>query len=129
MLTIRRKQRDVLALRHQRDFLERLACHLATSYPSWYEERGSSEARDFVRRAVERAGEKNIRGRLSVYTFLELMVEFGESFERSPDQKWAIEILTHPSLPDRLKVDLLSERMRARTGGRRVVEFEAGEAG
>jgi hypothetical protein len=129
MLTIRNEQLAALGRQKRTEFVERLARHLSEEYPSWYEERTPSGARDFVQRVVELAGTKNIRGRWAVSTLLELMVEFGEGFERSPDRGWAVEILTHPLLPDQLKVGMLSERLRERTGGRRIVEFEAGEIG
>jgi hypothetical protein len=127
MLIIRKEQMAALGRLRQVYFVDRLVKHLSTEYPLWYEERDAQGAREFVQKVMERGDRQNIRGMWAIATLLELMVEFGEGFERSPDRGWALQILSHPSLPDRLKVSVLSERLRERTGGRRIVEFQPGE--
>jgi hypothetical protein len=127
MLIIRKEQMAALGRLRQTSFVDRLVKHLSTEYPFWYEERGAQGVRDFVHNVIERGDRQNIRGKWAVSTLLELMVEFGEGFELSPDRIWALQILSHPTLPDRLKLSVLSERLRERTGGKRIVEFRAGE--
>lgn len=100
--------------------------HLEAEYPTWWEERDEAEARAFVGRVLTMAEAGNVRGMGAVTTLVDLMVEFGENFASSPDREWAVGLLGHPTLPDRVKVGMLAERLRARSGGRRVVTVEAG---
>ncbi len=129
MLTIRSDQMKALGAQSQAGFVDRLLSHLAAQYPSWCEECKAGEALSFVQRAIEHGEKQNIRGELAVAKLAELMLEFGENLERSPDREWAVEILAHPTLPDRLKVTVLSDRLRVRTAGKRIVELDVGEAG
>jgi hypothetical protein len=129
MLTVRNDQLKILSSLRRVQFVDRLLPHLAADYPSWYEERQDRGAREFVERVIEIGDKQDIRGQWAVSTLVDLMIEFGEAFERSPDRDWAVKILTHRALPDRMKISMLSERLRERTGGRRIVEIDAGQAG
>lgn len=126
MLSIRKDQLTVLGVHSRTEFVHRLVVHLAAEYPGWYEERQDKQAREFIRRAIDIGESYEIRGRWAVVTFVEMMLEFGEAFEKSADREWAMELLRHRSLPDRLRVQMLSERLRERTQGRRIIELEAG---
>lgn len=128
MLTIRNEQLVCFASQHRAEFVDRLVPHLSASYPSWYKSLEAEDARAFVERAIDAGASVGVRGQWAVGTLIELMIEFGETFERSPDRDWATTLLAHPALPDRLKLTMLSERLRARTGGCRVVEVEARES-
>ena len=126
MLSIKNDQIKVFASLRQARFIERLLSNLAEDYPAWYAECQDRGAREFVERAIETGRNHGIRGKLAVSTLVGLMVEFGEKFENAPDQAWAVKLLTHPSLPEGIKVSMLAERLRERAGGRRIVEIEAG---
>ncbi len=121
MLTIRRQQFAVLGASNQRAFLGQIMPHLHAEHPAWHAELGDGTW-GFVERVVGLAAKHAILGRQAVLTFIELCIEFGESFERSPEGAWAQELLTHPKLPDTVKIELISERLRALTKGRRIVE-------
>jgi hypothetical protein len=125
MLTIRNDQFGVFSGDLQSQFVNRLLPHLAADYPSWYQERQDPGAREFVERVIENGMKHKIRSQSAVSTLVDLMIEFGEKFEKSPDRQWAMNLLAHPSLPDGIKTSLLAERLRVRTGGRRIVEIEA----
>lgn len=126
MLTIRNDQIRILSSLNRAQFVDRVLPHLAVDYPSWYEVRQQTGAREFVEKVIETGEKRNVRSQGSVSTLVDLMVEFGENFENSPDREWAVRLLAHPSLPDQIKVPMLAERLRALTGGRRIVEIEAG---
>ena len=126
LLAIRNNQIKILASLKQAEYVDRLLPHLASDYPSWYQKHQEPGARAFVERAIETGEKHNVRGQAAVSTLVDLMVEFGENFESSPDREWAVKLLAHPSLPDQTKVPMLADRLRARTGGRRIVEIEAG---
>jgi hypothetical protein len=127
MLSIRTEQLEAFSALTRTEFIDRLVTHLTAEYPEWFAELPAPHrAREFVDKAIGFGEAHGIRGRWSVTTLVELLVEFGEGFAGSPDRAWALEIVTHAALPDRLKMTLLVERLRARTGGRRIVEIEAG---
>lgn len=129
MLTIRTEQLATFAAAHRAEFVDRLLPHLAASFPPWFAQRQEQGAKALVERAIEIGEQSGIRGEWAVMTLVELIIEFGENFEMSPDHDWAVKLLAHRSLPDRLKVAMLSERLRQRSGGRRIVEVDSGLTG
>ena len=129
MLTIRTDQLATFSSIRQAAFVDRLLPDLAADYPAWYAEQLDQGARVFADRVIAIGHTHGIRGKRAVSVLIGLMIEFGEGFETSPDQAWAVKLFTHPSLPDHIKVSMLAERLRERTGGRRIVEIEAAQAG
>lgn len=103
------------------EFQEHLLEHLTADYPVQMEELGEPGARAFVRRALEKGLAHRIEDRSSLATLAALMAEFGERFEISPAQAMAEQILEHPRLPGRVKVQVIEEQLRASTGGRKIV--------
>jgi hypothetical protein len=126
VLTIRNDQLASFSTAKKAGYVDRLLPHLEADYPSWYAERQKRGAVAFVEKVMGIGERHNIQGQAAVSTLVDLMVEFGENFASSPDREWAVKLLAHPSLPDQIKVSMLAERLRARTGGRRIVEMEAG---
>ena len=53
----------------------------------------------------------------------ELMLQFGDDFERSPVRAWTESILKQPELPGPVKAESLRERYRDLSGGRPVLTF------
>lgn len=121
-LSIRREQLAIFGADDRHEFVAQILPYLAEAHPAWYQEQGPDGAQRFAERAIDKGARHDILGRQAVLTFIELLIELGEAFERSPEQAWAAEILSHPRLPGALKVEVLSERLRARTHGRRIVE-------
>src|SRR5690606_41641989 len=103
---------------------EDLPAHLATHYPQDHERLGEGGRRRHVDMTIELGARHRIVGEASDVTLAELLLEHGESFERSPDQAWARTILEHPRLPGVLKVRVLAERLRARRSEERRVGKE-----
>ena len=126
MLTIRNDQLASLSAAKRAGFIDQLLPHLEADYPSWYAERQKRGAVAFIEKVLASGERHNVRGQVAVSTLVDLMVEFGENFASSPDREWATQLLAHPTLPDQIKLSMLAERLRARTGGRRIVEMEAG---
>lgn len=121
-LSIRREQLAIFGADDRSKFVAQILPYLAAAHPAWYQEQGADGAQRLAERAIDKGARHDILGRQAVLTFIELLIEFGESFERSPEQAWAHGILSHPTLPGVLKVEVLSERLRALTQGRRIVE-------
>jgi hypothetical protein len=129
MLTIRIPQLIGLGGGGELDqYTERLLAHLAVHYPEDHARLGDEGLRRHVGVAIDTGARHRILGEGSVATLAELMLEFGDAFERSPDQAWARTILEHPRLPAPLKVQVVAERMRARSGGRKIVKVVVGQA-
>ena len=124
MLTIRATQLSILGRNSRREFEDRMVAHISTGYPRHYARLGEEGARRLVRDAIETGEARGIDTVGAVSVLIELMVEFGERFERAPDRGWAAEILENPALPGQLKVRLIRDRFEARTQGRTVVLSE-----
>ena len=107
----------------------RLLLHLSAEYPVWYEAQQESGACRFISKMLKHCDTYSIRSEWAVITLTELMVEFGEMFSESPDRTWAVEILNHGSLPDRLKILMLSERMREKSEGMRIIGIDTATPG
>ena len=54
-------------------------------------------------------------------TLAELMIQFGEDFERSPIREWTGNILVHPELPGYSKAEAIRERHTETTQGRVII--------
>jgi hypothetical protein len=128
MLTIRIPQLMSLGGEELAQYGERLFAHLVDHYPDDHARLGDEGLRRHVQVAIDTGARHQILGEGSVATLAELMLEFGETFERSPDQAWVRTILEHPRLPAALKVQVVAERLRARSGGRRIVKIVVGKA-
>ncbi len=128
MLTIRLPQMFSLGSDEIEQYTNKVVAHLAEHYPEDYAECHDEGFRRLVEMAIQMGVEHGIRGEGGILTLAELLLEFGETFERSPDQAWARSILEHPKMPGALKIRLLSERLRARTGGRRIVKIVVGSS-
>jgi hypothetical protein len=105
----------------RRAFVERLVEVVATDYPGSYERLGDAGTRDLAERAIAAGKRYGIETEGGVVILLGLMVQYGESLERSPDREWAESVLRHPVLPGAVKIDQLVERLAGRSRGRVVV--------
>lgn len=121
MLVIRPAQIEALREPVIADFVERVVERLARVYPEPYQAMGDAGARAFVWRAVEAAERHGIDTEGDVSALIDLKIQVGEGFERSPDRAWAAAVLAHPTLPGSLKVSAIVQRIASRTQGR-VVE-------
>jgi hypothetical protein len=81
-------------------------------------EAGTRELTDRTLRAAANHGIENSGG---ILVLLDLQLQYGERFERSPDAEWARNMLAHPSLPGHIKMAAIQDRFDARTGGRKLV--------
>jgi len=128
MLKIRIPQLMTLGGDELEQYVERLFTHLAAHYPEDHAQLGDEGLRRHVQLAIDTGARHQILGEGSVATLAELLLEFGETFERSPDQAWVRTILEHPRLPAALKVQVVADRLRARSEGRRIVKIVVGQS-
>jgi hypothetical protein len=123
MLEIRREQMRVFENLAFESWVNRMTESNARNYPRQFAAMGRSGARNFVLRAIEKGRVNHVETQGGVAILAELMIQFGEDFERSPDKSWAGEILGHPTLPAQLKMQLLYRRMTELSHGRVIVPF------
>jgi|SRR5580698_618850 hypothetical protein len=126
MLTIRRQQFEALEQASRRNFRDRATAHIAAEYPEYFSEAGEEGTRRLVLAGIEKAAAHGITTEGAVLVFIELMVEVGTDFGRSPDRNWVYKILAHPTLPGNCKVDAVQKRIRSRTQGRSIVVHRKG---
>ncbi|HJZ59725.1 MAG TPA: hypothetical protein VKE74_32585 [Gemmataceae bacterium] len=121
MFVIREAQLEVLRRFAVDGFVDQMVGYVAAEFPRHYEVLGQEGTREFIRRVIRTAAGHGVTTIGAVAVLIELMLQFGERFERSPDRVWANNILAHPTLPDHVKVDAIRDRFVARTGGRVLV--------
>lgn len=121
MLVVRKEQVAVFRAEARKRFAERLRAYIAEEYPTRYQALGDDGTKQLVQKGIEAAERHGIDTDGATAVLVELMVEFGERLERSPDRAWAERILAQPELPGQVKVSALRERLSASTGGRTLV--------
>lgn len=94
------------------------------TFPSQYERLGETGAREFIRRAIGSGARYQVTTRGAVGVLIELMLQYGEQFENSPDPSWAWKVFTHGALPAHLKVDSIRDRFDPLLQGRTIVVAE-----
>jgi hypothetical protein len=121
MFVIRDAQLDVLRRHALNRFVDQLVSHVTSEYPRHCTALGEEGTREFVQRVIRTAAGYEVTTVGAVAALVELMLQFGEGFERSPDRVWATNILTNSTLPDYLRVGAILERLATSIGGRVLV--------
>jgi hypothetical protein len=121
MLIVRKEQIAVFQVEARKRFAERMRAYVAEEYPARYAALGDDGTRQLVAKGIAAADRHGIEPEGAIAGLIELMVEFGERLERSPERAWAEKILAQPELPGEVKVSAVRERFAAATGGRRLV--------
>lgn len=124
MLIVRDAQLAVLRRREierfKRDLVRRLLADLPGPCAA---AGGEAPVRALVDRVLDRAGGLGIEREEGVAAFASLLLQYGESFERSPVRPWTLRMLANHELPGDLKVAAIRDRHDEETGGRILVSF------
>ena len=124
MLTIRDSQFTAFRQAAADAFAEKALKHLLLHYPEPSAALGGAgEVRAFVLRGIQRAAQSGVDTDGAVTALLELWIQFGEHFERSPLRAWAANILSHPTLPGTVKAEVIRDRHIELTGGCVLVSY------
>ncbi len=125
MLQIRRTQIHILQENLLDRFIDDTVNHLLTHFPDPCASAftGRDAVRAFVSRGMDKASSWNVNSAEAVMALLELWLQFGENFERSPLRLWTMNILAHPELPGVAKVDVIRDRHLQLTGGCVMVKY------
>jgi hypothetical protein len=124
MLVIRDAQLAALRQLAIDRFAADLVKHLLRHFPAPSARVGGEpEVREFVRKAIERAARYGIETTGSITVFAELLLQYGENFERSPLRSWIAKMLSNQALPGDAKIEAIRDRINEQTGGRTIVPF------
>ena len=124
MVTIRNQQMETLRQQEVDRFASNLVEHLLTTHALAATRIGSRhDLTAFVRRAIARVEDCGVHSPGGITVVVELLLQFGEEFKRSPLRDWALKILEHPTLGGDLKAEKLRERHEELTGGRTVISY------
>lgn len=123
VLTIRSSQLDALGVGRQRTWADQMVSYISHDFPNRFQEMGEPGARKLIAAALQRGGEVGIESESGVAVLIDLMIAFGEQFERSPDGAWARRMMANREAHPDLRVHLMRERMMATTQGRVVVAY------
>ncbi|EKU99380.1 hypothetical protein Lepto7375DRAFT_1407 [Leptolyngbya sp. PCC 7375] len=107
MLRIRQEQMEVFAQVGLRQFEQEAVEHIREIWQEEYSQLGEAGIRAFVKAGIERAQEHGFQMKYDVGRYLDLMLAFGDDFDRS---FWAESILSEESLPPWLKMEELWEQ-------------------
>jgi hypothetical protein len=125
MIVVSAVQAEVLRKQSLRRFEDDLVRSIAFDFGPKFELLGEAEIRRLIRSAIDGGAKLGIRNQGAVAVLAELMVQFGERFQHSPERAWANKMLCHPDLPDYIKVDVARKRMTANTLGRTLMPAAA----
>ena len=119
MLQIRSPQIEAFQKALLEQYVENTVSHLLEHFPDPCASAlgGPNEVRAFVTRGMDKASGLNVNTPTAVTALLELWLQFGENFERSPIRTWTMNMLSHPDLPGAAKVDAIRDRHLELTGG------------
>jgi hypothetical protein len=121
MLKIRDEQMAAFEGDARKRFVERLVARIEANFPEKYGKMGPDGTQKYVEDAIKKAETYQIRTQSAVIMLIELMLNFGDNFELSPDRQWAQNMMKHPTLTDDVKLTAMRDRMTARSGGRRII--------
>lgn len=107
MLTIRKKNQEVLAEALQKGMAPRIVKYLLLRFPEVFG-KDAEAAGALVARVIEAAKPYGIKHEVDVAVFADLSVMYGEEFHRD---EWASEVLTDEALAPRDKMDELRDRV------------------
>src|SRR5262245_14422117 len=115
MLVIRKEQVAVFRADAQRRFAAGMQAYIAAEFPGRYQALGDEGTRLLIQKGIEAGERHGIDTEGATAVLIELMLDFGARFERSPDRAWAERILARPDLPGQVKVAAVRERLTERT--------------
>jgi hypothetical protein len=111
MITIGRDQGKALAAALIDSFESRMLEHVRRHFPVHAGKLTEAKARSVIRDGMARSVAYGIVSERGVCTFIDLMVAFGEDFDRNPRYPWAREILIGLDLKSpATRIDRLHDR-------------------
>jgi hypothetical protein len=105
MLKIRKTQMDSLSEYTLRQFENRMAVHLRTTFPKYTEDLAEAELRVRIHTGVAQAAQYNVTVEDDVRRYLEYVTMYSVDFDTNPQSAWAGEILRTQDISGAEKMD------------------------
>lgn len=107
MLTIRKKQIQLLETHLLRKFEQRVLATLARAFPEKYKTEGPEKCRLFLEAAIRKSEKHGITEDKDIEKFALVLFDRGMDFEQAPRMEECREILHDSTLPGDAKVSLI----------------------
>jgi hypothetical protein len=120
MLTIRPGQLEEFGEIRKRGFSDALLGSIAEKYPAEYAHLSEAGTRELMERLIASALRLGLEREGHIALFVELSIEYGERFQRSPQAKRVQRLLDHPTLPGAAKLQGVQSILTEAAGGRRL---------
>lgn len=121
MIIIRNQQMGALTADARMRFAARMKSRIVEEYPQNYAQLGEAGTAKLILKGIADGERLQLGGEDTVGILIELMVEFGEDFQRTPDQPWIANMLGLAGVPGEVRMIAVCKRIQKVTGGRRMV--------
>ena len=121
MLVIRKAQMDVFEKQAELEFERKMLGYVQNDFPGKFAEMGEAGTLEYIRGSVVSAAGIGLDSHVAIGLFITLKLEFGESFERSPDRVWAQNMLHNPNLPSDTRAIEVAKKLIGGANGQRIV--------
>lgn len=108
MFTISKETMAVFSAAKTETFVEKMLVHIRKCFPAEYQSLGDPAIQQTIRYGIAGASRYGIQGERDVCKYIDLMLVFGQDFDR--DIPWASRILTERTLAPDYKVFFLYEQ-------------------
>lgn len=112
MLKIRRVQMEAFSADRMRQFENRVIEYLAVTFPEATQKMGEMQLRKLIEDGVIKADGYGIQSEKYCSLFIQLMVVFDPMFDKQPEFSWMQPILSHPTRPEEVKIEMLYEQLK-----------------
>jgi hypothetical protein len=94
---------------------------ILAEYPDHHGLLGEEGTKKLISKGMADGELYQLGGDDAVGILIELMVEFGDNFQRTPDRPWIAGMLGQLDVPGEVRIMAVCKRIQTATGGRRMV--------
>jgi len=100
MITMRRKQVEILSRAALKSFEDRMLTHVKEFFAEKCEKLGNEKTHETIRQGMLKARKYGILSEYDVCIFIDVMFEYGVDFDVDPELPWANQVLNDPAIWD-----------------------------
>lgn len=101
-------------------FEARMESRILAEYPEHHGLLGEEGTKKLISKGIADGERYQLGGDDAVGILIELMVEFGDNFQRIPDRPWIARMLAQLDVPGEVRIMAVCKRIQTATGGRRM---------
>lgn len=101
-------------------FEARMKSRILAEYSDHHGLLGEEGTRKLILKGIADGERYQLGGDDAVGILIELMVEFGDNFQRTPDRPWIAGMLGQLDVPGEVRIMAVCKRIQTATGGRRM---------